>query len=56
MTAEFMLINSLGVVLQEGIILNGQHKLDIENYASGVYSLRIVQGEKSRTLRLLKNE
>ncbi len=56
MTAEFMLINSLGVVLQEGIILNGQQTLDIEKYASGVYSLRVVQGEKSRTLRLLKNQ
>lgn len=51
---QYNLVNAFGQIVREGYVWGGTNQLDITSLESGIYSLRLTEGDKMYTEKVLK--
>jgi hypothetical protein len=52
--AELLIVNVFGQILMKQNYLAGQQKIDLKNYANGIYFIYVKQNSKYQTIKLIK--
>ncbi|MEO6302986.1 MAG: T9SS type A sorting domain-containing protein, partial [Bacteroidia bacterium] len=53
-TSDIIVINALGAVILNQTMNSGTQNLDLQQFATGIYVIKVVQGNKQQTIKLVK--